>query len=134
MKAPVLDCSIACAWLLEDERVPGADRVLGQAGAHGASAPGLFWAELRNALVMAERRGRLTPAQTTAALAEIEHLDIELDRAPDEETTLRLARQHRLTVYDALYLELAIRQNRELATLDAALQRAAESEGVGVCR
>lgn len=134
MKAPVLDCSIACAWLLEDESVPGSDRVLGRVGTHGASAPGLFWAELRNALVMAERRGRLTPTQTTAALAGIEHLDIELDRAPDEETTLRLARQHRLTVYDALYLELAIRQNRELATLDTALQRAAESEGVNVCR
>lgn len=134
MNAPVLDCSVACAWLLKDERVPGADRVLGQAGTHGASAPGLFWAELRNALVMAERRGRLTPAQTTEALTEIEHLDVELDHAPDEETTLRLARDHRLTVYDALYLELAIRQKRELATLDTALQRAAESEGVAICR
>ncbi|MCY3928124.1 MAG: type II toxin-antitoxin system VapC family toxin [Acidobacteria bacterium] len=134
MNAPVLDCSVACAWLLEDERVPGADRVLGQAGTHGASAPGLFWAELRNALVMAERRGRLTPTQTTEALTEIEHLDVELDHAPDEETTLRLARDHRLSVYDALYLELAIRQKRELATLDTALQRAAESEGVAVCR
>lgn len=72
--------------------------------------------------------------QTTNALAEIEHLDVELDHAPDEETTLRLAREHRLSVYDALYLELAVRQKRELATLDTALQRAAESEGVGICR
>ena len=134
MTAPVLDCSIACAWLLDDERVPVADKVLERAGTHGASAPGLFWAELRNALVMAERRGRLTPAQTMAALAEIEHLDVELDHAPDEENALRLARQHRLTVYDALYLELAIRKRRELATLDAALQRAAESEGIRICR
>ena len=134
MSAPVLDCSVACAWLLGDESVPGADRILEQAANHGASAPGLFWAELRNALVMAERRGRLAPTQTTSALAEIEHLDIELDGEPDEETTLRLAREHRLTVYDALYLELAVRQKRELATFDTALQRAAESEGVTVCR
>jgi len=134
MNAPVLDCSTACAWLLQDERVPGTDRVLERAGTHGASAPSLFWAELRNALVMAERRGRLTPTQTTEALAEIEHLDVELDHAPEEETTLRLAREHRLSVYDALYLELAIRQKRELATLDTALQRAAESEGVAICR
>ena len=133
MSAPILDCSVACAWLLDDENVPGADSVLQRVGTHGASAPGLLWAELRNALVMAERRGRLSPAQTAAALAEIEDLDIELDHLPDAATTLRLAREHRLSVYDALYLELALRQQRELATLDSALARAAELEGVGLC-
>lgn len=134
MSAPVVDCSVACAWFMDDERVSGTDSILEQVADHGASAPSLFWAELRNALVMAERRGRLTPAGTAAALAEIESLDIELDRAPNNATTLRLAREHRITVYDALYLELAIRQQRELATLDRALQRAAESEGVDVSR
>ena len=134
MNAPVLDCSVACAWLLDDESVPGADKFLKRVGTYGASAPGLLWTELRNALVMAERRGRLAPAQTAAALAEIEDLDIELDHAPDSATTLRLAREHQISVYDALYLELAIRQRRELATLDRTLQRAAESEGVGICR
>ncbi len=134
MNAPVPDCSVACAWLLDDESVPGADRVLEQVGTHGASASGLLWAELRNALVMAERRGRLSPIQTGAALAEIEDLDIELDHAPDGATTLRLARKHQISVYDALDLELAVRQRLELATLDRALQKAAESEGVGTCR
>lgn len=134
MSAPVLDCSVACAWLLEDESVPGADRILQQAGTHGAAAPGLFWAELRNALVMAERRGRLTPQQTGEALAELEALDIDLDHTPDDATTLRLARDHRLSVYDALYLELAIRQRRELASLDKALRRAAGLEGIDICR
>ena len=134
MSAPVLDCSVACAWLLDDESVPGSDTVLKRVGTYGASAPGLLWAELRNALVMAERRGRLAPAQSEAALAAIEDLDIELDHAPDGATTLRLAREHQISVYDALYLELAVRQRRELATVDRALQRAAESEGVGICR
>lgn len=134
MSAPVVDCSVACAWFMDDERVSGTDSILEQVADHGASAPGLLWAELRNALVMAERRGRLTPAGTAAALAEIESLDIELDYAPNNATTLRLAREHRITVYDALYLELAVRQQRELATLDRALQRAAESEGIDVCR
>ena len=133
MSAPVLDCSVACAWLLDDESVPDADRVLEQVVTYGASAPGLLWAELRNALVMAERRGRLAPAQTEAALAEIEELDIELDHAPNGATTLRLARKHQLSVYDALYLELAVRRRRELATLDRALGRAAESEGIEIC-
>ena len=134
MSAPVLDCSVACAWLLDDESVPSADRVLERVGTYGASAPGLLWAELRNALVMAERRGRLSPVQTEAALAQIEDLDIELDHAPDGATTLHLAREHQISVYDALYLELALRQQRELATLDRALQKAAESEGVGISR
>ena len=134
MSAPVVDCSVACAWFMDDERVSGTDSILERVADHGASAPGLFWAELRNALVMAERRGRLTPPGTAEALAEIESLDIALDHAPNNAVTLRLAREHRITVYDALYLELAIRQQRKLATLDRALQRAAESEGVDVCR
>ena len=95
-------------------------------------APSLWWAELRNALVMAERRSRLSPAQTAEALAEIEALGVTLDHTPDSGTTLRLAREHRITIYDALYIELAIRKQRQLATLDHALRQAAEAEGIDI--
>ena len=132
MSAPVLDCSVVCAWLLDDESVPEADAALEAAGSHGGLAPGLWWAELRNALVMAERRGRLSPAQTSEALAEVEALGVTLDHAPDSGATLRLAREHRITIYDALYVELAVRERRPLATLDRALRRAAEAEGIDI--
>ncbi|MYF31089.1 MAG: type II toxin-antitoxin system VapC family toxin [Gammaproteobacteria bacterium] len=132
MSAPVLDCSVVCAWLLDDESVPEADAALEAAGRHGGLAPGLWWAELRNALVMAERRSRLSPAQTAEALAEIEALGVTLDHTPDSGATLRLAREHRITIYDALYVELAIRKQRQLATLDHALRQAAEAEGIDI--
>ena len=130
MNALVLDCSIAAAWLLGDEDSPEADAVLDRVVASGAVAPALWWAEVRNVLVMSERRGRLTVAGTATALAEISALDVRLDYSPESALVLRLAREHRLTVYDSLYLELAVRERRPLATLDRKLRLAAEAEGV----
>ncbi len=126
----MLDCSVAVAWLLGDENSPEADAVLDRVVASGAVAPALWWAEVRNVLVMSERRGRLTMAGTTRALAEIGALNVRLDYSPESALVLRLARDHDLTVYDALYLELAIREQRPLATLDRKLRLAAEAEGV----
>lgn len=98
----------------------------------GGAAPGLWWAELRNVLIMAERRSRITEPRTAAALAAVEALAIELDHTPNGEDTLRLARRHRLSVYDALYLELALRKRAPLATLDRRLSLAATSEGATI--
>ncbi len=95
-----------------------------------AIVPALWWFELRNALIVNERRGRLTEPQTASFLRRMAHLTITLDRSSDESGVLNLARRHRLTVYDAAYLELALRDGLPLATLDAALARAAEAEGV----
>ncbi len=130
MSALVLDCSVAVAWLLEGEGSPEAEAVLNSVVTSGAVAPALWWAELRNVLVMNERRGRMTVAGTTIALTEIGALDVRLDYSPESALVLRLARDHSLTVYDSLYLELAIRERRPLATLDQKLRMAAEAEGV----
>ena len=132
MTGPVLDCSVACAWLLADENVPAAEEILEQVVESGAIAPGIWWSELRNVLIIAERRGRTSSSQTDAALRATSTLGIVMDHAPEEATVLRLARNHKLSVYDALYLELAIRQQRPLATLDRALKNAAESEQIEV--
>jgi predicted nucleic acid-binding protein len=66
------------------------------------------------------------------AIETMEDLAIVLDAAPSSARVLALCRKHRLSVYDALYLDLSLRENAELATLDAALARAARSEGVRV--
>ena len=130
MTAPVVDCSVTMAWVLRDESSALAESALDQVTAHGAVAPTLWWVEVRNVLLTAERRGRLTPEDTSLALAAIEALGIRLDHAPDGGALLRLARAHRLTAYDALYLELSIRQQRPLATLDHRLSTAAQAEGL----
>lgn len=130
MNAPVLDCSITMTWVLRDESSAVADTTLEQVTTIGGFAPALWWVEVRNVLLIAERRGRLTQEDTSVALRAIEALGIRLDHAPDGAALLRLARTHRLTAYDAMYLELSIRQQRPLATLDRKLSTAAQAEGV----
>jgi len=118
------------AWVLRDETSAEADSVLDQVTAIGGVAPLLWWVEVRNVLLIAERRGRLTARDTSVALRAIEELHISLDHGPDGAAVLQLARAHRLTAYDAMYLELSIRQQRPLATLDRKLSTAAQVEGV----
>ena len=130
MTGPVVDCSVTMAWVLLDESSAAADSSLELVTAHGGVAPALWWVEVRNVMLMAERRGRLTPEATSAALGAIQALGIRLDHAPDSAALLRLARAHRLTAYDAMYLELSIRQRRPLATLDRRLGTAAQAEGL----
>ena len=130
MNAPVVDCSVTIAWVLGDESSAAADSALESVRIHGGTAPGLWWVEVRNVLLVAERRGRSTPEDTSVALRAVDALDVRLDATPDGSTLLRLARTHRLTAYDAMYLELAIRRQRPLATLDHSLAAAALVEGV----
>ncbi|MGH6913595.1 MAG: type II toxin-antitoxin system VapC family toxin, partial [Geminicoccales bacterium] len=88
------------------------------------------WSEVRNLLVMNERRGRLDAAGTAKFLIDLGELPIQIDREPDSGTTLGLARAHRLTCYDAAYLELALRRAAPLATLDRRLAAAARTAAV----
>ena len=79
---------------------------------------------------LGERRGRLSEQQTERFLRELAHCAVTLDHSPDEMTILALARHHRLTIYDAAYLELALREGVPLATLDGPLRTAARAAGV----
>ena len=132
MKAPVLDSSVTMAWVLRDEQSAQADAALEQVAEIGGIAPALWWVEVRNVPVIAERRERLTQEDTAAAVQAIDVLGIHLDHAPDNASLLQLARTHGLTAYDAMYLELAIRQQRPLATLDRKLSAAAQAEGIAL--
>jgi predicted nucleic acid-binding protein len=129
--ALVIDASIAAAWAFADEHV-AAERTFARVGTEEAHVPALWWYELRNVLVTGERRGRLTERETARFLQDISRLAIVIDRAPSEAGLLTLARRHRLTVYDAAYLELALREALPLATLDKALAGAAGAEGVSL--
>jgi predicted nucleic acid-binding protein len=126
----VVDASAVAGWLLPDEG--GADPATLLAVEERIAAPWLLWAELRNILVVNERRGRIPAGIVELAVEAVEGLGIALDTTPSGPGVLDLARRHGLTIYDALYLELALRGQGRLATLDAALRRAAEAEGVTV--
>ena len=127
--ALVVDASIMLAWAFQ-EVDPRASEARERLRGEDAAVPSLWWFEVRNGLVMGERRGLLTEGRTARFLRELSRLAIIVDGVPDETGVLTLARQRRLTVYDAAYLELAIRHNASLATLDAGLQKAAKHAGV----
>jgi predicted nucleic acid-binding protein len=130
----VTDASVLLAVAFKDEKSALADAVLDAIQNEGAIVPAQFWFEIRNVLVMSERRGRITPVQTHTFLAELNAQPIEVDPLPSEAAVLNFARQHKLTVYDAAYLELAQRKGAILATLDDAIVKAAKSAGVQVFR
>ena len=126
----VVDASVAACWLMPDERHPLADAAYARIASDPAITPVLWRFELRNLLLVNERRGRLDSAKTARALRLLRALPITIDSAEDEDTLMELARQHRLTVHDAAYLELALRRGFPLATLDTALASAARAEAV----
>jgi predicted nucleic acid-binding protein len=94
--------------------------------------PALWWFEVRSVLIINERRRAISEADTASAVRDWAQLEIAVDNSPDEIAIMTLARRHRLTVYDAAYLELALRERLDLATLDASLAEAARREGVAV--
>jgi predicted nucleic acid-binding protein len=126
----VVDASVAACWFMPDERHPIADFAFERIAHDPAMAPALWWYELRNVLIVSERRGRLDSAQTARVLRLLKGLPVAIDADVEEEVLMQLARRHHLTAYDAAYLELAMRKGHPLATLDAALATAARAERV----
>ena len=125
----VVDCSVAMAWLFPDEATPRTAALLNRLAIDSALVPAWWFIEITNVLAMAERKRRITPSQSDAFIADLSKLAIERDiEAPDRAFThlLPLCRAHRLTSYDAIYLELAIRRSLPLATLDGDLRSAAK--------
>ena len=128
----VVDPSALLALAMEDEAADYAASVLLEIEARGATAPSIFWYEVRNVLVVNERRGRISPERTDAFLASLTELPIEVVPVPAELGVVDLARKQGLSVYDAAYLELASRGGDPLATLDGALRVAASKVGVRI--
>ena len=129
----VVDSSIALTWCFEDEATPAADALLVRLASDGAHAPSLWPLEVLNALLAAQRRGRITSEARQNRLVLLHALPIILDTetAGQAWTITNLsAERHGLTLYDAAYLELAQRLNLPLATLDADLRTAANALGV----
>lgn len=129
----VLDCAVTLAWCFPDEKAPYPQAVLDSLDRATAWVPSLWHLEVANALLMGERRKRSTAANSATWLSFLTPLPIVVD----DETTVRawgdvlhLARTHKLTTYDAAYLELALRRGLPLATLDGPLQDAAKAAGV----
>ena len=129
----VVDCSIAMTWLFKDEATPKTAELLSRLLTEVALLPAWWFLEVTNVLALAERKGRITPAQSDTFIGDLGKLDFEIDdQAPARSFVhlLPLCRTHMLTSYDAMYLDLAVRRRLPLATLDADLRKAAKKLGV----
>jgi len=133
MPTVALDASVAVAWILESENVPHGVREA--AMAEGAIVPAIWHLEVANALLMAQRRGRISSSDRAAALFRLSRFPIEVDSETNTSAwaeTYDLAVEHQLTLYDAAYLELAQRRALPLASLDGALRAGAAAAGIAL--
>jgi predicted nucleic acid-binding protein len=138
LKTFVIDGSTILGVVLKDEHSSFTSRTIDVLEGHPLlHVPIHWWLEATNGLLMAERRKRVSRADVSEALNFIRALPVLVDDQPIFECagdTLALARQYTLTIYDAAYLELAIRRRSVLATVDKALVRAATAAGVELLR
>ena len=131
----VLDCSITMAWCFGDEATASAFAVLDRLGTETAVVPSHWFLEVANVLTMAEKRKRMTVPATTEFLKLLGALDIEIDNVTVDRVfphVLPLCRKYSLTSYDAAYLELAIRRQLPLASLDNELRAGAKQARIEV--
>ena len=133
MKEFVLDCSATLPWVFASEATAETDALLDVLAAGGkAWVPALWHLELGNVLLHAQRKRRIDKAGIEKFLSALDVYDIEVD--PETMTvawsrTLALAESYVLSVYDAAYLELALRRGLPLASLDDSLRRAMQKAG-----
>ncbi len=129
----VLDSSVALAWIYADEGTERIQQLVERVIVAGAYVPTLWRLEVANSLLMAVRKGRIDAAFRDAALRDLADLNIMADLQTDVfawSSTLRLAEKHKLTLYDSAYLELALRRELPLASLDKELRAAGDAAGV----
>ena len=130
-----LDASITMAWVFPDEATEATDRLLESLLERQAYAPGLWPIEVANAFLVATRRRRLDASQWAWIRHSLDALPIAVDTVSPARVwsaVLELAHDREISVYDAMYLELALRMRLPLATLDGRLAAAARGAGVEV--
>jgi predicted nucleic acid-binding protein len=131
----VVDNSVALAWCFEDEHTKPLMDLLDRIAETGAYAPSLWPLEALNGLLMAERRRRVDATRRQRLAGFLRALPVTLDTETADQAwtaTIRLAERHRLSVYDAAYLELAQPRKLPLATQDEDLIKAAKAMGTTV--
>jgi predicted nucleic acid-binding protein len=131
----VLDNAVTMAWCFSEEATPYTENLLDRLSnlMDRAVVPALWLYEVTNVSMLAVRKGRIPKAKALTFLKNLTDLPIEVEPPRSKgEVFLVLAEvieQHRLTAYDAAYLELALRRNLPLATLDTALLEACRTLG-----
>jgi predicted nucleic acid-binding protein len=130
----IVDASVGFAWVYQGQATPETDQLLNEVSA-GATVivPALWFLEMSNVLLIAQRRHRLTAIQRKAAMEKLTAMQLTVDEEGSRNAfgkTSELAEKYGLTIYDATYLELALRRSLPLASRDEALTKAATRCGI----
>jgi predicted nucleic acid-binding protein len=128
MKKIILDCSATLSWLMPDEICANGDLLLDEIVKHGAFVPNLWALEVANSLLVAVKRKRINHALRRDILDSLKDLAIEVDTNTTEYAFSKIstiAQENDLNIYDAAYVELALRLKGSLATFDKALIKVA---------
>jgi predicted nucleic acid-binding protein len=137
LKGIVIDASVALAWCFPDEASDYADSVLVALEKETVIVPGIWAVEITNALLVGERRKRIRQPEIGRFVGLMNGLSIVEDGQPFSDTVsnvLPLAREYDLSAYDASYLDVAVRHEIPLATLDTTLQKACTLAGIKIFR
>ena|SRR5215203_4434881 len=132
----MLDVSVALSWFFDDEFSSHSESIAGIMPRSQALVPIVWPLEMANGFLTAFRRGRLPETKAPALIGALDRLRVDIDRgiAPEFlfQTTLTIGIAHRLSAYNASYLELAIRRGLPIATQDERLLQAAGAAGIGI--
>jgi predicted nucleic acid-binding protein len=131
----VLDCSVTMAWIFSDESSPQTERLRESLIRDSAIVPAIWPIEVGNVLLVATRRGRMKAQDWSSIERDLETLPIEIDMDSCHRvlnSVLPVAHTHNLSVYDAMYLELALRLRLPMATLDTQLARAGQAANIQI--
>lgn len=133
----VLDCSLTMSWCIQGEKSRATEAILDRfAQGSRALVPALWFWEVNNVMLTAERLGRIDPAKRHEQVTILKKLPIDIDEDAHKQAwsdAAALACTHRLSIYDAAYLEMALRYGLPLGSLDKTLRHAAGKIGVICC-
>ena len=131
----VLDASLVIAHVLGENTIAVHSSLFDTLKGDRVTVPAHWSAEVANALTNNARRGRLSQADITLILKQIDVYNIEFAEpisVEDLSNLITFAADQQLTAYDAAYVMLAVRLGAKLATLDNAMRRAAGPLGIDV--
>jgi predicted nucleic acid-binding protein len=134
MAVVVIDASIASAWCFPDEQTDYTRAVFQAVSSSAVDtvAPRLWAYEIRNSVLMGIRRGRISKPDSVQFLVSMNEMNVRLGEPASYDEVFALAQEYGLTVYDAAYLDIALRERVPLASLDDQLVRAAKKVGVAL--
>ncbi len=131
----VIDNSVVMTWLFKDETSQYTDHILDRLEVSTGFVPSILPLEVCNVLLVAERKKRIGEADSTRFIALLTELPIIIEQEPPErmiKEIFALARKHKLSSYDASYLDLVMRKGLPIATIDKNLLAAAKRSKVPI--